>query len=98
MRPDHRGISRRTRLHLTRMAILPVATGATAAWWMSSWDRFMLPKPFSRVNVEYGAPHVIPRRASEDELRERAAALESELMRMTERVNGRAGASEVPEA
>lgn len=80
---------------VTGLPILPVATGATAAWWMSSWDRFMLPKPFSRVNVEYGTPHLIPRRAGEDELRDRAAALEAELMRMTERVNGRGGASGV---
>ncbi len=82
---------------VTGLPILPVATCATAAWWMSSWDRFMLPKPFSRVNVEYGVPHLVPRRAGEDELRDRAAALESELMRMTERVNGRGGASEVGE-
>ncbi len=79
---------------VTGLPIIPVATGSTAAWWMSSWDRFMLPKPFSRVNVEYGAPHVIPRRATEDELLSRAAALESDLLRLTERVNGRGGARE----
>lgn len=83
---------------VTGLPIIPVATGATAAWWMSSWDRFMLPKPFSRVNVEYGAPHVIPRCATEDELLSRAAALESDLLRMTERVNGRGGTSEGPGA
>ncbi|GMR12881.1 MAG: lysophospholipid acyltransferase family protein [Gemmatimonadota bacterium] len=83
---------------VTGMPILPVATGATAAWRMSSWDRFMVPKPFSRVSVEYGAPHVIPRRASEAELRDHAAALESELNRMTERVNSRAGQRGTPEA
>ncbi|MFV2006103.1 MAG: lysophospholipid acyltransferase family protein [Longimicrobiales bacterium] len=82
---------------MTGLPIIPVATGATAAWWMSSWDRFMLPKPFSRVNVEYGAPHLIPRHASEDELLSMAASLESELNRMTERVNGRAGAGGAPE-
>ena len=73
---------------VTGLPIIPVAAGATAAWWMNSWDRFMLPKPFSRVNVEYGAPHFVPRRASQDELLQRSRILESELNQMTERVNG----------
>ena len=82
---------------VTGLPIIPVAAGASGAWWMSSWDRFMVPKPFSRVNVEYGAPQLISRRASEEELRNRAAGLESELNDMTERVNGRDGAGEVAE-
>ena len=37
-------------------AIIPVATAATSAWRLSSWDHFLVPKPFSRVTVVYGAP------------------------------------------
>lgn len=35
-----------------------VATGAaaSAAWRLRSWDRFMIPRPFARVTVTYGAP------------------------------------------
>ena len=80
---------------VTGLPIVPVAAGATAAWWMSSWDRFMLPKPFSRVNVEYGAPHFVPRRASQHELLQRSEMLELELNQMTERVNGLDASSEV---
>lgn len=36
--------------------ILPVAAGADRAWRLSSWDRFMIPKPFARVTVAYGPP------------------------------------------
>lgn len=79
---------------VTGLPIVPVAAGTTSAWWMSSWDRFMLPRPFSRVNVEYGPPHFIPRRAGENELQARATELESELNRMTERVTGAAGGRE----
>ena len=36
--------------------ILPVAASANRAWRLRSWDRFMIPKPFARVTVAYGAP------------------------------------------
>jgi lysophospholipid acyltransferase (LPLAT)-like uncharacterized protein len=36
--------------------ILPVAASADRAWRLRSWDRFMVPKPFARVTVAYGAP------------------------------------------
>ena len=40
--------------------ILPVAAHADRAWHLSSWDRFMIPKPFAHVTVAYGTP-TIPR-------------------------------------
>ena len=36
--------------------ILPVSASADRAWRLRSWDRFMIPKPFARVTVAYGAP------------------------------------------
>ncbi len=36
--------------------ILPLAAGASRAWRLRSWDRFLIPKPFARVTVSYGAP------------------------------------------
>ena len=36
--------------------ILPIAVSASRAWHLRSWDRFMIPKPFSRVNVTYSEP------------------------------------------
>jgi lysophospholipid acyltransferase (LPLAT)-like uncharacterized protein len=36
--------------------ILPVAASADRAWRLRSWDRFMIPKPFARITVAYGAP------------------------------------------
>ena len=36
--------------------ILPVAASADRAWRLRSWDRFMIPKPFARLTVAYGAP------------------------------------------
>ncbi len=37
---------------------LVIAAGARAssAWWIQSWDRFCVPRPFARVEIAYGAP------------------------------------------
>ena len=39
--------------------ILPIAAGASRAWRLGSWDRFMIPKPFATVTVAYGEPTVV---------------------------------------
>jgi lysophospholipid acyltransferase (LPLAT)-like uncharacterized protein len=36
--------------------VLTVGAYASSAWRLSSWDRFLIPKPFARVNVAYGGP------------------------------------------
>jgi lysophospholipid acyltransferase (LPLAT)-like uncharacterized protein len=36
--------------------IVGVGVSASRAWRLKSWDRFMIPKPFSRVNVVYTPP------------------------------------------
>lgn len=38
--------------------IMPVGVYAPSAWRFNSWDRFTLPKPFSRVVVAVGEPFV----------------------------------------
>lgn len=40
----------------TGAPLLPIAAHASRAWKLSSWDGFMIPKPFSTVTVSYGAP------------------------------------------
>ncbi|MGH7701883.1 MAG: glycosyltransferase N-terminal domain-containing protein, partial [Gemmatimonadales bacterium] len=36
--------------------IVPLHAEAARAWRLGSWDHFMVPKPFSRVAIVYGAP------------------------------------------
>jgi lysophospholipid acyltransferase (LPLAT)-like uncharacterized protein len=53
----------------TGAAIIPTRASASRAWRLKSWDRFLVPKPFARVDVVYGpATHVeaeSPREAAE---------------------------------
>lgn len=67
---------------LTGMPIIPLACGASRAWWPGSWDRFCVPKPFARVRVLYGRPRHVPRHASPEELSRHARELEAEMNAM----------------
>jgi lysophospholipid acyltransferase (LPLAT)-like uncharacterized protein len=37
-------------------ALLPIGARPSSAWWLGSWDRMCIPKPFSRIDVVYGPP------------------------------------------
>jgi lysophospholipid acyltransferase (LPLAT)-like uncharacterized protein len=39
----------------TNAVIVPFYTSSDQAWYFNSWDRFMLPKPFARVTLRFGA-------------------------------------------
>lgn len=49
------------------MAIVPTITSSQRKWTFRSWDRFMVPKPFSRVLIRFGEPVYIPTDLDEDE-------------------------------
>jgi hypothetical protein len=40
----------------TNGAIVPLRMFADRAWRLRSWDRYTIPKPFSRIVIEYRAP------------------------------------------
>jgi lysophospholipid acyltransferase (LPLAT)-like uncharacterized protein len=53
--------------------VVPVAAHANRAWHLSSWDSFMIPKPFATVSVAYGRPTPVHSSSS------REAALEAPI-------------------
>jgi lysophospholipid acyltransferase (LPLAT)-like uncharacterized protein len=42
------------------MAIVPTITSSENPWTFRSWDRFMVPRPFSRVVIRFGRPVYAP--------------------------------------
>ena len=50
------------------MPILPTITSAQKRWVFNSWDRFMVPKPFSRVIIHFGKETYVDEKMSEKEL------------------------------
>jgi len=68
---------------LTGSPIIPIGLGATRGWHLNSWDRFMIPKPFSTLRIRYGHPRFVARDASEDDLKEIARDIQEELRAFT---------------
>ena len=40
--------------HRTNSVIVPFYAAAENGWYFNSWDRFLLPKPFSKVRLKFG--------------------------------------------
>jgi lysophospholipid acyltransferase (LPLAT)-like uncharacterized protein len=66
-----------------RVPIVPVAFAARPARRLSSWDRFLVPLPFSRGVFLYGVPMEVPHGAGPEDLERYRAGLEAEMQRLT---------------
>jgi lysophospholipid acyltransferase (LPLAT)-like uncharacterized protein len=62
--------------------IVPISLGFTRYWELPSWDKFRIPKPFSRVKIIYGEPIVIPPKLEKAEVEEYRILLEKALIKM----------------
>jgi lysophospholipid acyltransferase (LPLAT)-like uncharacterized protein len=75
---------------VARMAdvpIVPIGFAARRAWRFPSWDRHLVPYPFSRVVIVVGEPYTVPQGREAGELEQQRRDLE-------DRVNGLMGISE----
>lgn len=80
---------------VTGSVIVPIAGSASRAWRADSWDRFLVPRPFSHVVVAYGEGVEVPREATEEDRAAVARRLERVLDELTARAERVAkGASE----
>ena len=66
--------------HGAKAVIIPSVVIADRAWYMGSWDRFMIPKPFSRVTVKFLPKIELPRKMDKTEFENLRKKLE-EMMR-----------------
>ena len=69
----------------TGAPILPLAYSAKRHKLFASWDRFMLPFPFSPLVVIFGEPLTVPPQSSGKELEELRLKVEDSLNELTER-------------
>ena len=65
-------------------AVVPVNLEFSSCWRLKSWDRFIVPRPFSRVRVTFGAPHVVLSTETEEEFESERARLQSAMMQLVE--------------
>lgn len=67
---------------------VPVACSGTRVITFSrAWDKTIIPKPFSRVVIDFGEPVKIPEDASEVEFSRICADIEAQLNRLTDKVD-----------
>ena len=64
------------------MPILPTITSAEKKWVFNSWDRFMVPKPFSRVIIRFGNEINIPKNLRGQDFENKRASIENTLKKL----------------
>jgi lysophospholipid acyltransferase (LPLAT)-like uncharacterized protein len=67
----------------TGCPIIPLAYSSKRRITFNSWDRFILPYPWTRGVIIYGRPIEVPAKADADTIQECALRLEQELNRIT---------------
>jgi hypothetical protein len=64
--------------------VFPMNLEFSNAWRLKSWDRFFLPRPFSRVRVIVGPPHTVAFTANDAEFEAERTRLEAAMMALVE--------------
>jgi len=64
---------------ITQSPMLPIAFAAERYWEVNSWDKFIIPKPFSRIVIAVAAPHYVDKKANAEMLEQERIGMEQEL-------------------
>ena len=76
---------------LSGAVVLPLILSVDKAWIAGSWDRFLIPKPFSRVTVRWEEPFSVPRKADPEEFDAFRRQIEERLIRAHAEADLRSG-------
>lgn len=66
-------------------AVVPINMEYSAYWRVKSWDKFILPRPFSKVRVIFGPPHHVKSTRTPDEFEAERLRLQNAMMALVER-------------
>lgn len=66
-------------------AVLPMNMEYSSCWRVKSWDRFIIPKPFSNVRVIIGEPQQINPTSTDEEFEAERLRLQNSMMSLVER-------------
>lgn len=71
----------------SQMPIIPITNSAKSRWTLSSWDGFLIPKPFSKAVIIIGEPIYVPPESTPQELEEKREELERRLVCLTQKAD-----------
>ncbi len=69
------------------MPVIPITNSAKNRFNLSSWDRFLIPKPFSKAVILLGKPIYVPAECTPQQLEEKRIELEKQLIKLTQRAD-----------
>jgi lysophospholipid acyltransferase (LPLAT)-like uncharacterized protein len=69
----------------TGAPVIPINIEYSSCWRFKSWDRFILPRPFSRVHVVFGSPHRVAQTATPSEFESERLRLQNAMMTLVQR-------------
>ena len=72
-------------------ALVPVGVSADRRWLVSTWDRYMVPKPFARCVMLCGDPIYVPKRATDEESEQARLQLEHAIRKVQTDADARMG-------
>lgn len=72
---------------LTGAPALPMTVSFSGYWRLNSWDRMIIPKPFSKVLVMFGEPVSAQSDCNSETLEEKRKELEKALMKLSEQAD-----------
>ena len=64
---------------LSGKPILPIIISAEKKWIFNSWDKFIIPKPFSRIIIRFDTEIYIPKNIQKKKIEETIISLENKL-------------------
>jgi lysophospholipid acyltransferase (LPLAT)-like uncharacterized protein len=76
--------------------VVPIGVSASRRWLLSSWDSFMVPKPFSKAFMILGEPIYVPPKLSEADRVEFCVRIEQAINRLEKEAERRAGHCDYP--
>lgn len=65
--------------------MIPMCSELEKYWTLNSWDRFRIPKPFTRAVIIFGEPIFVDHDADDDGLEKKRVELQNALNRLVER-------------
>src|SRR5205085_2772369 len=60
--------------------VVPIGVEYSSCWRLRSWDQFMIPRPFSKVQVIFGPPHRVRPTSTPEEFEAARLRLQDAMM------------------
>ena len=68
---------------ITKLSLFPMTFSAKNKVTLNTWDKFILPLPFTRCSINFGTPINLASRASEELIEEKRLELEAQLNQLS---------------